>query len=282
MTPERFARRDDVADYAEVRPLAREPRPRRVRHPAVQPGPPARRLERLPPGARHARARLTDDQTAAIKWLAAQPGGPAKVLVISEDWSSDCRRDVPYLARLAEAGGLELRIVVRDPDTMLRKGLPEPGSHDNADLVREYANDKNGARWASIPVAVFFTKDFVELYRYVEYPAVYQGQGRGDRPSADAAAGRDRGAIDAAWRPRHRRRAARPALRRRLGAGRDRGNPQRPSRAPADPLSPSGGEGIDGPRPAGVYSAPLRHGPVTAKVIPGVWMLKNSHLPSGL
>ena len=52
---------------------------------------------------------------------------------------------------------------------MLRKGLPEPGSHDNADLVREYANDKNGARWASIPVAVFFTKDFVELYRYVEY-----------------------------------------------------------------------------------------------------------------
>jgi hypothetical protein len=122
---------------------------------------------------RHARARLTDDQTAAIRWLAAQPDGPAKVLVISEDWSSDCRRDVPYLARLAEAGGLELRIFVRDADTMLRKGLPEPGSHDNADLVREYANEKNGGTWASIPVAVFFTKGFVELYRYVEYPAVY-------------------------------------------------------------------------------------------------------------
>jgi hypothetical protein len=122
---------------------------------------------------RHAKARLTDEQTAAIKWLAAQPGGPAKILVLSEDWSSDCRRDVPYLARLAEAGGLELRIFVRDADTMLRKGLPDPGSHDNADLVLNYANEKNGQKWASIPVAVFFTKDFVELYRYVEYPAVY-------------------------------------------------------------------------------------------------------------
>lgn len=172
MTPERFARGMTFADYVKFagspENLARE-------------GFDIRRFSLARPRVdwsgylqeRHARARLTDDQTAAIKWLAAQPGGPAKVLVISEDWSSDCRRDVPYLARLAEAGGLELRIFVRDPDTMLRKGLPEPGSHDNADLVREYANEKNGARWASIPVAVFFRKDFVELYRYIEYPAVY-------------------------------------------------------------------------------------------------------------
>src|SRR5262245_26743151 len=46
-------------------------------------------------------SRLSDAQAAAAKWLASQPGGPAKVLVISEDWSSDCRRDVPMLARLA-------------------------------------------------------------------------------------------------------------------------------------------------------------------------------------
>ena len=123
---------------------------------------------------RHAKARLTDDQRAAIKWLAAQPGGPANVLVLSEDWSSDCRRDVPYLARLAEAGGIELRIFVRDGDLMLRKGLPAPSAGGNADLVLAYANEKNGERWASIPVAVFFTKDFVELYRYIEYPAIYR------------------------------------------------------------------------------------------------------------
>ena len=122
---------------------------------------------------RHARARLSDEQSAAIKWLAAQPGGPAKVLVIAEDWSSDCRRDVPYLARLAEAGGLELRIFNRDAETMLRQGLPEPGSHANADLVHEYANEKNGQKFATVPVAVFFTRDFVELHRYIEYPAIY-------------------------------------------------------------------------------------------------------------
>src|SRR5882672_7202510 len=84
---------------------------------------------------RYAKTLLNEQQTAAIKWLAAQPGGPAKILVISEDWSSDCRRDVPMLARLAEAGGLELRIFNRDTEAMLRQGLPEPGSHPNADLV---------------------------------------------------------------------------------------------------------------------------------------------------
>jgi hypothetical protein len=122
---------------------------------------------------RHDKARLGDDQVAAIKWLAAQPGGPAKVLVISEDWSSDCRRDVPYLARLAEAGGLELRIFNRDGDTMHGKGLPDPAAGGNADLVNAYANEKNAQKFATVPVAVFFTRDFGELYRYVEYPAIY-------------------------------------------------------------------------------------------------------------
>jgi hypothetical protein len=98
---------------------------------------------------RYAGARLTDAQTASIRWLAAQPGGPAKVLVISEEWSSDCRRDVPYLARLADAGGLELRIFTRDGDQMLMKGLPAPAESPTAD-------------------------DFTELYRYIEYPAIYR------------------------------------------------------------------------------------------------------------
>jgi hypothetical protein len=123
---------------------------------------------------RHAQARLSEGQTAAIRWLAEQPDGPARILVLAEDWSSDCRRDLPYLARLAEAGGLELRIFLRDGETMLRQGLPDPSAGGNADLVREYANEKGGQRWASIPVAVFFTGDFAELYRYVEYPAIYR------------------------------------------------------------------------------------------------------------
>jgi hypothetical protein len=75
---------------------------------------------------RYARTRLADHQTAAIRWLAAQPDGPAKILVLSEEWSSDCRRDVPVLARLAEAGGLELRIFPRDGKKILGTAAPTP------------------------------------------------------------------------------------------------------------------------------------------------------------
>lgn len=173
MTPERFAKGMTFDDYVRFigspENLARE-------------GFDVRRFSLLRPRLdwsgyfreRYAKARLTDEETASITRLAAQPGGPAKVLVISEDWSSDCRRDVPYLARLAEAGGLELRIFTRDGDRMLRQGLPDPAAGGNADLVVEYANEKNGQKFATVPVAVFFTRDFVELYRYVEYPAIYR------------------------------------------------------------------------------------------------------------
>ena len=124
---------------------------------------------------RYTRARLSEPQAATIKWLAAQPDGPARILVISEDWSSDCRRDVPMLARLAEAGGLELRIFNRDGKKILGTRRPDPvASPDgNHDLMLQFLNAKNGAEWASLPVAVFYTRDFRELHRYIEYPAIY-------------------------------------------------------------------------------------------------------------
>src|SRR5262244_1297490 len=124
---------------------------------------------------RYARARLSDEQAAAIKWLAAQPGGPAKILVLSEDWSSDCRRDVPMLARLAEAGGLELRIFNRDGKKILAMRRPDPAAYPdgNHDMMLEFLNTKNGGEWASLPVVVIYTKDFRELHRYIEYPAIY-------------------------------------------------------------------------------------------------------------
>jgi Thioredoxin len=125
---------------------------------------------------RYAKARLTDHQAAAIKWLAAQPNGPAKILVITEDWSSDCRRDLPLLARLAEAGGLELRIFNRDGAKILGTRRPEPSAapDSNHDLMVEFMNRKNGEEWASVPVVVFYTKDLEELHRYFEYPWIYQ------------------------------------------------------------------------------------------------------------
>jgi hypothetical protein len=121
---------------------------------------------------RHAKTALTDAESAAIKWLAAQPGGPACVLVIAEEWSSDCRRDVPVLQRLADAGGLDLRIFTRDGASVL-KGRPDPSRSGNADIMLAYMNRRDGKEYASIPVAAFFDRDFNELHRYVEFPAIY-------------------------------------------------------------------------------------------------------------
>jgi hypothetical protein len=120
-------------------------------------------------------SRLSDAQTAAVKWLAGQPGGPAKVLAISEDWSSDCRRDVPMLARLAEAGDLELRIFNRDGQRFSASSTPSlaEAPDSNADIMAEFLNVKNGQSFQSIPVAIFYTKDLEYLYHYTEYPAIY-------------------------------------------------------------------------------------------------------------
>ena len=122
---------------------------------------------------RYAQWRVTDVQAAAIRWLAAQPEGPAKMLVISEEWSSDCRRDVPMLGRLAEAGGLELRIFTRDGDKLGRGPRADPAQSPNADLVNQFLREQDGQTYQSVPVAAFFTRDFRYLYHYIEFPAIY-------------------------------------------------------------------------------------------------------------
>jgi len=148
----------------------------------------------------HEASRLGDAQAAAIRWLAGQPKGPAKVLVLSEEWSSDCRRDVPMLARVAEAGGMELRIFTRDGRRFSRSERPSlaEAPDSNADLMAEFLNVKNGQTWQSIPVAVFYTQDLECLYRYVEYPAVYHkdrvtGHLRAVRPGETPEQARERG-----------------------------------------------------------------------------------------
>ena len=124
---------------------------------------------------RYARTKLADHQVVAITWLAAQPDGPAKILVISEDWSSDCRRDVPILQRLAEAGGLELRIFNRDGKKILSQRRPDPALAPDAnyDLMLEFMNAKNAGEFASLPAVGIYTKDFRLIHRYLEYPAIY-------------------------------------------------------------------------------------------------------------
>ena len=149
---------------------------------------------------RHDKARLSEEHAAAIKWLAAQPNGPAKMLVISEDWSSDCRRDVPIFARLAETGGLELRIFNRDGKKVLGTRRPDPATAPDAnyDLMLEFMNKKDGAEWASLPAAAVYSKDFQELCRYHEYPAIYhkdliRGRQQAARPGETEEQARERG-----------------------------------------------------------------------------------------
>ena len=147
------------------------------------------------------RARLTDAQVGAVRWLAAQPNGPRKILVISEEWSSDCRRDVPMLARLAETGGMELRIFPRDGERVGREPKANPAESPNADIMNEFLNEKNGQTWQSIPVAVFYTQDLSYLYHYVEYHAIYHkdrvvGAIRAAKPGETAEHTAERGTRD--------------------------------------------------------------------------------------
>jgi hypothetical protein len=127
---------------------------------------------------RHAfdQSRLTDGQEAALKWLVAQPDGPAKMLVLSEDWSSDCRRDVPTFARMATETGMELRIFTRDGQRFSSANVPSlaEAPDSNADLMAGFLNHKNGNTYQSIPVCAFYTRDLRYLYHFTEYPAIYE------------------------------------------------------------------------------------------------------------
>jgi hypothetical protein len=118
-------------------------------------------------------AHLSEAQQQAWKWLASQPGGPSKVLVIAEEWSSDCRRDVPIVARVADLAGLELRIFVRDGQQCSRAPASNPAESPNADLMNQFLNHKNGQTWQSIPIVAFYTRGMEPLYHYTEYPAIY-------------------------------------------------------------------------------------------------------------
>src|SRR5262249_44550672 len=117
-------------------------------------------------------------------------GGRARSRVRSGGWPADCRRDVPMLKGLADAGGLELRIFRRDGQRFGRSARPSlaDAPDGNADLMAEFLNEKNGQTWQSIPVAVFYTKDLGYLYHYIEFPAIYhkdrlvQEHIRGPRP----------------------------------------------------------------------------------------------------
>jgi hypothetical protein len=88
-----------------------------------------------------------------LKELAERPEGPAKMLILGEDWCPDVFRGLPVLVRIANAAGLEVRIFPRD---------------DNLDIMGEFLNR---GEHQSIPVAVFYTRDHKYIAHWIERPA---------------------------------------------------------------------------------------------------------------
>ncbi|HXG36163.1 MAG TPA: thioredoxin family protein [Dehalococcoidia bacterium] len=95
---------------------------------------------------------LSSEEIAELQALARREDGPAKLLVLGEDWCPDVYRGLPVLARIAEAAGCELRIFPRD---------------ENSDIMGEFLKD---GEFQSIPTAVFYTRDHRYIAHWIERP----------------------------------------------------------------------------------------------------------------
>ena len=98
--------------------------------------------------------KLSDEDTEFFKELASRPNGPAKMMVLGEDWCGDVIRGLPVLARIAEAAGIPISIFPRDT---------------HLDIMNEYLNK---GEFLSIPVAVFYTSDHKYICHWIERPEI--------------------------------------------------------------------------------------------------------------
>ncbi|HTE84111.1 MAG TPA: thioredoxin family protein [Dehalococcoidia bacterium] len=95
---------------------------------------------------------VSPEDAKALKDLVAKPNGPKKMLVIGVDWCPDVYRGLPVFLRIAEAAGMDLKIVERD---------------QNLDVMNEFLNQ---GEFQSVPVAIFYTGDQKEIYHFTERP----------------------------------------------------------------------------------------------------------------
>ena len=99
-------------------------------------------------------AKVSPEDAQALRKLVQKPNGPAKMLVLGEDWCTDVVRGLPILHRIAEAAGMELRIFPRD---------------QNLDIMNEFLKE---GQFQSIPAVVFYTKDHRYIAHWIERPAL--------------------------------------------------------------------------------------------------------------
>ncbi len=93
---------------------------------------------------------LSAEQANRLQELASHENGPARMMVIGEDWCGDVVRELPVLARVAEAAGVELRIFPRD---------------ENHDIMNEFLKE---GLYMSIPVAVFYDQGHEYICHWIE------------------------------------------------------------------------------------------------------------------
>ena len=104
--------------------------------------------------------KVTPENEASLKELAASSDGPTKMLVLGEDWCGDVVRGLPVLARMAEAAGWDMRVFPRD---------------QHHDIMNEFLKE---GQWMSIPTAVFYTSDHRYILHWIERPEVAEKESK--------------------------------------------------------------------------------------------------------
>ena len=95
---------------------------------------------------------LSPDDSGFFKQAVQKRDGPARVLVLGEDWCPDVYRGMPVIARIAESSGMEMRVFPRDA---------------NLDIMNEFLNR---GEHQSIPTVVFFTAGQEYFCHWIERP----------------------------------------------------------------------------------------------------------------
>src|SRR6266508_6629821 len=175
--PRAVCQGQDVRRVREVRREPREPRARGLwvllrRRRIDRHGPPGQQhgasralrqgAAQRPAGRRHQVARRAAER-------ARQDSGRLRGLVVRLP-ARRARAGAAGRSRRAGAAHLQPR-----RQEILGTRRPDPAVHPdgNHDIVLEFLNAKNGGEWASVPIVVIYTRDFQELHRYIEYPAIY-------------------------------------------------------------------------------------------------------------
>jgi len=94
---------------------------------------------------------LTGQDVSFFRRIGSLLNGPRKLLAIAEDWCGDVYRELPTAVRIAEAGGMGLRIFLRD---------------ENPDIMDEFVGNNGNSR--AIPVFVFYSADTKYITHFTE------------------------------------------------------------------------------------------------------------------